>query len=75
MVTESDMKDLRRFSNEIPRKLWMKDNESQCIIKLGDSYNKRIQIQKQNSLKNKKKTFSQFLKQVPYFYDKGPTLN
>ena len=53
----------------------MKDNESQCIIKLGDSYNKRIQIQKQNSLKNKKKTFSQFLKQVPYFYDKGPTLN
>ena len=53
----------------------MKDNESQCIIKLGDSYNKRIQIEKQNSLKNKKKAFSQFLKQVPYFYDKGPTLN
>ena len=35
----------------------MKDNESQCIIKLGDSYNKRILIQKQNSFKNKKKYF------------------
>ena len=53
----------------------MKDNESQCIIKLGDSYNKRILIQKQNSFKNKKNTFSQFLKQVPYFLDEGPTLN